>query len=157
MIYGTRALVLGLILALVAPAAVSAGDESTGEGERGAIEAAARDYIDGWYEGDAERIARGLHPDLAKRVVRTLPSGSQIVSGLTYNTMVEYTKSGFGSKSKKPDQVNEVVILDVSPTTASVKTVSHEYIDYLHLAKIGGQWRIINVLWEPNPTSAAKE
>jgi hypothetical protein len=157
MINGKRALILGLIVALGAPAVVRAGDDSNGEGERVAIEAAARDYIDGWYEGDAERIARGLHPDLAKRVVRALPSGTQIVSSLTYHTMVEYTKNGFGSKSKKPDQVNEVVILDVSPTTASVKTISYEYIDYLHLAKIGDQWRIINVLWEPNPTAAAKE
>ena len=157
MIRGKRYLVLGLIVACIAPASASAGDDPGGEGERAAIEAAARDYIDGWYEGDAERIARGLHPDLAKRVVRTLPSGNQIVSSLSYHTMVEYTESGFGSKAKKPDQVNEVLILDVSPSTASVKTVSYEYIDYLHLAKIGGQWRIINVLWEPNPANTAEK
>ncbi len=125
------------------------------ETEIAAIEAAVRDYIDGWYEGDAERMARGLHPDLRKRSFRELPGGGQVVHDLTYATMVAYTKEGFGSRSKKDGQINHVKILDVSPTTASVKTVSPEFIDYLHLAKVDGRWRIVNVLWEPTPEARA--
>jgi hypothetical protein len=34
-----------------------------------AIEQAARDYYEGWFEGDPERLARCLHPKLAKRNV----------------------------------------------------------------------------------------
>jgi hypothetical protein len=63
--------------------------------------------------------------------------------------MVEYTRLGGGTKSHKEGQVNEVIILDVLTETASVKTISPEFIDYIHLAKINGQWRIVNVLWEP--------
>jgi hypothetical protein len=64
--------------------------------------------------------------------------------------MVEYTAMGVGKKSKKEGQVNDVIILDVSPRTASAKSISHQFIDYIHLAKINGQWRIVNVLWEMN-------
>ena len=32
-----------------------------------AIEATVRDYFEGWFDGDAERMERALHPQLAKR------------------------------------------------------------------------------------------
>lgn len=139
----------------LATAGLTASEIPDQKTELVAIEAAVRDYIDGWYEGDAERMARGLHPDLRKRSFRDLPGGGQVVNDLTYSTMVAYTSKGFGARSKKEGQVNAVKILDVSPTTASVKTVSPEFIDYLHLAKTDGQWRIVNVLWEPTPEARA--
>ncbi len=148
--------VLLLAAATLAGAVPAVGGEA-GSSDAAAIEAAARDYIDGWYEGNPERMARALHPDLAKRTVRPLPNGVMLVQSLTYSTMVEYTKAGFGTRSKREGQVNEVKILDASPSMASVKTVSPEFVDYLHLAKINGQWRIVNVLWEPVPAPAATE
>ncbi|WP_309090713.1 nuclear transport factor 2 family protein, partial [Phenylobacterium sp.] len=38
-----------------------------------AVEAVAYDYVDGQLEGDPRRVARSLHPDLAKRAVETNP------------------------------------------------------------------------------------
>ena len=32
-----------------------------------AIRATVSDYIEGWFDGDAERMERALHPELAKR------------------------------------------------------------------------------------------
>ena len=136
-----------LTVGILAALSINAGEGTTDE--RDAIEAAARDYIDGWYEGNAERMARALHPDLAKRTVRALPDGSETLNTLSQSNMVAYTRAGFGKKSKQEGQHNEVIIFDVMSKTASVKTISHEFIDYLHLAKIDGQWRIVNVLWEP--------
>jgi hypothetical protein len=137
------AIVVPVIAPLVAPAAPEAAQESA------LIEKAVRDYIDGWYEGDAERMERALHPDLAKRRVNFLPDGTGVLQTLSADAMIAYTRLGGGKKDRQPDQHNDVVILDVSSHTASVKTVSHQFIDYLHLARIGGQWRIVNVLWEP--------
>ena len=34
------------------------------------ITAAALDYVEGWFDGDADRMRRALHPDLAKRRLR---------------------------------------------------------------------------------------
>jgi hypothetical protein len=35
------------------------------------IKQTALDYIDGWYTGDAARMERAVHPELAKRNVTT--------------------------------------------------------------------------------------
>ncbi len=148
-------LVLLVIATLLAAGVPALAEEAEDAAERAAIEAAARDYIDGWYDGDAERMARGLHPDLRKRSFQALPGGDSVIRDLTYSTMVAYTRAGFGTRSKREGQVNRVTILDVSPTTASVKTVSPEFIDYLHLAKVDGRWRIVNVLWEPTAEALA--
>ena len=34
-----------------------------------AVVAAVLDYFDGWFDGDAARMERTLHPDLAKRAL----------------------------------------------------------------------------------------
>ena len=36
----------------------------------GEITAAALDYVEGWFDGDADRMRRALHPDLVKRRLR---------------------------------------------------------------------------------------
>jgi hypothetical protein len=130
-------------------AAPRAEEEQPATDENVLIEKAIRDYIDGWYEGDAERMARALHPDLTKRRLAPLPNGKEVFNTVSADAMVAYTEMGFGKKSKQEGQKNEVIILDVSPQTAAAKSISHEFIDYIHLAKVDGQWRIINVLWEP--------
>lgn len=150
-----------LLLLLALPGILPAGDaEEPGAGardielEKKLIEKAARDYIDGWYEGNEERMRKALHPDLAKRRVDFLPNDRAVLSTVSADAMVEYTRLGVGKKSYREGQVNEVTILDVSSYTASVKTVSHQFIDYLHLAKMNGEWRIVNVLWEPNKAAS---
>ena len=106
-----------------------------------AIQQVALDYIEGWYEGNAERMERSLHPELVKRVI--LPD--QIVT-LSKKDMVEMTQSGSG-KSFSGAKENTVTILDVFYEIATVKVESAEFIDYLHIGKVGGEWMIINVLW----------
>lgn len=36
----------------------------------------------------------------------------------------------------------------MSSTTASVRVEMSGWIDYMHLAKFGDDWKIVNVLWE---------
>jgi hypothetical protein len=47
----------------------------------------------------------------------------------------------------------EVKLLDVSDRTASVKLIADEWIDYMHLAKLNGEWKIVNVLWQYHDSS----
>jgi len=58
---------LALLLALAGATtpAAPAIDPAT----RAAIEATCLDYVDGQLEGDPARVARSLHPDLAKRAI----------------------------------------------------------------------------------------
>ena len=143
-------IVLTVALVIVAAAATPVPAAESAAADHAAIEACARDYLEGWYDGDAARMERALHPDLAKRTVRQLTDGGgEVLSTLSCSNMIAYTKAGYGTKSKRPDMPIEVIILDVGTATASVKTITPDFVDYLHLARIDGRWWIVNVLWEP--------
>jgi hypothetical protein len=134
-------------------AAMSAAfaQETVSDAEKAAIRQTALDYIEGWYEGDAERMQRALHPDLAKRIVRSNRQGNSRLEQMGATQLVEGTRVGFGKKTSKDKQQKDVTILDVYENAASVKIVAADWIDYLHIAKFDGRWVIVNVLWELKP------
>lgn len=115
--------------------------------ETQAIKQAALDYIEGWYTADAARMEKSLHPELAKRIVFTdKESGRSKLDTMGAMTLVQYTRR---KKAENLDeQQADVTILDVFQNTACVKVVANTWIDYLHIAKFNGEWKIINVLWE---------
>ena len=115
------------------------------------IKQAALDYIEGWYEGNAERMERALHPELAKRIVRTDPKGRSGLGQMGAMTLVQSTRAGGGKTTPKEKQQKDVTVLDIFGNTASAKVVASEWIDYMHLAKWNGRWVIVNVLWEMKP------
>ena len=120
--------------------------------DRAAIESAARDYIEGWYEGSAERMERSLHPELAKRIVRTDPKTAKSrLDQMSALTLVQGTRRGGGKDTPANKRQSDVTILDVYENVASVKVVASDWIDYLHVAKFNGRWVIVNVLWELKP------
>jgi hypothetical protein len=115
-----------------------------------AIKKASLDYIEGWYEGNAERMERALHPDLAKRgVFVDKKTGKIVMRSVGAEDMVKYTKTGTGKSPEKKEKV-KLTILDVYTNTACVKIISPDYVDYLHLARYEDGWAIVNVLWEMN-------
>ncbi len=119
------------------------------------IRAAALDYIEGWYAGSAERMERALHPELAKRIVRTLPNGRNVIEQMSAATLVGYTRLGGGRNTPAERQRKDVRILDVFEGAASARVDAADWVDYLQLARWNGQWRIVNVLWELRPQPAA--
>jgi hypothetical protein len=121
---------------------------TTENAEREAIERACLDYIEGWYDGDGERMRGALHADLAKRKVRALPSGHEIVEHMSADLLAEVTRLGRDKDLPEAQRLREVTILDVFDTIATAKIVSHRFVDYAHLARVNGEWRIVNVLWE---------
>src|SRR5215813_1299159 len=56
------------------PQEAAAKTAGASEADLAAIKQTALDYIEGYYEGNAERMERALHPDLAKRIVYTDPN-----------------------------------------------------------------------------------
>lgn len=116
-----------------------------------AIKQTALDYIEGWYEGNAERMEKALHPELAKRIVRTNKEGQSQFSQMSAMTLVLGTRRGGGKTTPKEKQQKDVTILDVFENAASVKVIASDWVDYLHMAKFGGRWVIVNVLWELKP------
>lgn len=121
--------------------------------DRAAIKQTALDYIEGWYEGDAERMERALHPDLAKRIVRVNPDNKNFsrLDQMSALALVQGVKRGGGKQTPKDKQQKDITILDAYENAASVKIVASDWIDYLHIGKFNGRWVIINVLWELKP------
>lgn len=124
---------------------------SVSERDKAAIKQTALDYIEGWYEGNAERMERALHPELAKRIVHTNPEGKSRLDQMSAMSLVLGTRRGFGKQTPKENQQKDVTILDVYENAASVKIVASDWIDYLHMARSNGRWVIVNVLWELKP------
>lgn len=110
--------------------------------EVAAIEAAARDYIEGWYTGDVERMDRALHADLVKRIQSGEEPGS--FRQVTKERMLQLTADGGGDS---PDAENEIEVFAISDGIATARTISPEYVDYLHLVETPGGWKIANVLF----------
>jgi len=115
------------------------------------IKQTALDYIEGWYEGNAERMERALHPELAKRIVRTDDRGRYNLGQMGAMTLVQYTRAGGGKNTPKDKQQKDVTVLDIFGNAASAKVIASEWVDYLQLAKWNGRWVIVNVLWELKP------
>ena len=137
-----------LPLLLIALASTASAQSPT---DTAAIKQAALDYIEGWYEGSSERMERAVHPELAKRIVRTNAEGRSRLDQMGAMTLVNGTRGGGGKDTPKDRQEKQVTILDVYENAASVKVVASDWIDYLHMAKFNGRWVIVNVLWELKP------
>jgi hypothetical protein len=141
------------VVAIVAAAVATAQTpDATSAKEHDAIRTAVLDYPLGWYAGDGDRMKRRLHPALAKRAF--LPSRETkkpALREMTAEELVSATASGRGTNTPPDQRRAEVVVLDVFENVASVKIIMQEWIDYAHVAKIDGEWKIVNVLWEPTP------
>jgi hypothetical protein len=114
-----------------------------------ALRATALDYVEGWYTRDAARMERAVHPELAKRIVQSDQNGRSRLGQQSAMTLVAGTRN---ADPTPPDQqIKTIKILDIFGNSASVRADMSGWIDYMHLAKWNGQWRIVNVLWELKP------
>lgn len=141
-----------MFLAIILLAGVSGLQAQTtvSDADKEAIKQTALDYIEGWYEGNAERMERALHPELAKRIVFTKDGRSRLDS-MSAMTLVQNVKRGGGKNTPKEKQQKDVTILDVFENAACVKVVASDWVDFLQIARSNGRWVIVNVLWELKP------
>jgi hypothetical protein len=112
-----------------------------------AVVQAALDYFEGWFEGDAARVERALHPELAKRSIGQLSSDSGRLETITRQQMLEDTASGEGRRRDPGDRRIEVDVEHMSGTIANVTVRSAVYVEYLQLVHTRDGWRIVNALW----------
>jgi len=142
---GAPFVVIALAMSARLAAAQSAADSA-------AVRATAMDYIEGWYAGDAARMERALHPELAKRVVTTdSKTGRSQLESIGAMTLVLRTRAGGGMHTPVERQQKDFRILDMSANAAVAKIIASDWVDYLELAKWNGRWVIVNVLWEYKP------
>ncbi len=114
-----------------------------------AINATIADYYLGWYDGDGERMARALHPDLAKRGWHAIRADAPRVDPDTFTTMVEMAGAGRGRRAAEAGREFRAEINDVYGDVAAAVVHAVPFIDYLHLVRTADGWRILNALWCP--------
>lgn len=137
-----------LALLVIATASAFAIDPA----DKTAVHNAAKDYIDALYEAKPELIERSVHPKLAKTGFWRNDQGVYKQGQMTYEQL--YKLAGNWKHDEKKDlskSPREVVVLEVLDQTASAKVIADWGIDYMHLAKFDGQWKIINILWQSPP------
>ena len=149
-----RKLVASLLVAAFAVSIVifSTGMNGSDNAERKAVERAVLDYCEAAYDMRPELFERSVHPEVhkfgfhrrsAEQEYRKIP--------MTYSQLLELAKvwnrdGKFGSDAPK-----KVEVYDVLDKIASAKLIGAWGIDYMHLAKYDGKWKIVQVLWQSHP------
>ena len=143
-----RVMLISFALAmLAAPSAAQTAADSAG------VRATALDYIEGWWTGNADRMSRAVHPRLAKRFVFREDNGESGFGHTTADGLVDSTRKGRGTGLPAEKRRADLTVLDIYGDIATVKLSSTGLVDYLHLVRWNGDWKIVNVLWAPGPES----
>lgn len=110
--------------------------------DRSAIEAAAKLYLDGLYEGDTDKLASVFHPTSALTY-----EADGAISILPREEWLKAVKERASPRSQGLSRHDEILVIDQSsPTTAFVKLKCaippRFFTDYLSFLKIDGRWQV---------------
>jgi hypothetical protein len=122
------------------------------------IKQAVLNYIESQHKPNPKQMEQALHPRMVKRTFwKDKETGKDYVRETSTESMVILAES-YNKKNDKFPAVpkKEVKFLDISDKTASVKLIADEWIDYMHIVKLNGAWKIINVLWQYNDSERHK-
>jgi len=144
-----RPFAAALIALLFVPSSTASAQS---EADRTAVRRAALDYVEALYEADTSLVVRSVHPALTKYGY-SMRSGTYRGAPMTYDELKQLAlRWNRDARRVDPETgVKEVVVFDVLDKTASAKIVAHWGVDYMHLAKVDGQWLIRNILWQSPP------
>ena len=117
--------------------------------DRKAVERAVLDYAEAIYEVKPELVDRSVHRELAKRGFIRGQDGTYREAPMSFaqlRTLAERwnAQGRVNAKTARKD----VVVLDLLDQTASAKLTASWGVDYLHLGKYDGEWKIVNILWQ---------
>jgi hypothetical protein len=110
--------------------------------DRAEIEAVIHTYLDGLYEGDADKLASAFHPTSAL----TYENEGQ-VAVMPRDEWLAAVRARPSPASKALPRHDEILSVDQSsPTTAFVKLKCaippRFFVDYLNLLKVDGRWQV---------------
>lgn len=139
-----------------APAPPTPPARMTLAADSAAVRQAALDYIEGWYTGDAARMARAVHPELVKRIVVGDSTGARWLGNMGASSLIFATRAGRGTDVPPERRRHDITILDLYGDMASVRVTSAKLVDYMQLGRFEEGWRIVNVLWDLRAESTPK-
>ncbi len=125
--------------------------EDVPEADPEAIHQTILDYMESWYSYEHDRLERAFHPALVKRGFYPHgQSGNIVISVSPVSRMIENLRAASMKKKPRPKEqwVADITIYDVYQGIATAKSVGDGWVDYLHLADVNGEWKIINIFYD---------
>ncbi len=112
------------------------------ESDLEAINQVALDYLEGYVSGDAERHLGSYHPEAIKR--RYSMGADGVVGIITLSPQIMADDAAL----QTPQEVEAVIIIDaVFNDIASVRVYSPRWVDFLHVVKARGSWKLLHATW----------
>jgi hypothetical protein len=118
----------------------------TAEGEA-EVRRIVADYYGAWFDVDPERMARVLHPQLAKRGWVPDERGDRLIDVDTTESMVGWTRAGVGRRDDPAERAIDIRVVEVYDDIATALVHTLRYIETLQLVRTTDGWRILNALW----------
>lgn len=110
------------------------------------------DYVEAIEQGKPALIEGSVDPDLHKfGYSRSSSGGGYRKIPMTYEQLVNLASTIVEDGYVPDAPEHSIEVFDVLDKTASVKLTAFWGIDYMHLAKIDGEWKIVQVIWQSAP------
>ena len=121
--------------------------------DRRAVYDASMDYIDAFYKSEPFRIERSVYPEVIRRGFywKGIDSTYSDMRTMSYAQMVQFAKDWNKTNWLPATAVKKVDVLDVQDKTATSKITVYWGTEYLQLALIDKNWKIINIVWQSIP------
>jgi hypothetical protein len=117
--------------------------------EHVAVTRALLDYVEAIELAKPELIERSVHPDLNKfGFSKSRDSGEYRRIPMTYDRLVEISEEFLEKGYVPANPAHSVEVFEVLDKTASAKLTAFWGVDYMHLVKNDGKWKIVQVLWQ---------
>ncbi len=142
-----------LILAVLGSCVFNISEaQENGKTDNELVLAAVEDYVLGLYDVAPDRIARSVDTSLHKIGYYDYKDEAYNHVPMTYQQLYDLA----GTWNQKGDQANSesprlIEIYEVHNKTASAKLTAQWGIDFMHLSKVDGTWKIMNIMWQSDP------
>jgi hypothetical protein len=131
-----------ITLAMLVYGASASAQSAAKPEDSSAVQATVRNYIEGYYRGDASRMQSSLDAHYLKHMIH----GSIPIREKTGAQMIEEVRSHGAADFPEAQKTEQISVLDISGNIASAKLVTPHWVDYMTLSKTGGNWKILSVV-----------
>ncbi|MBP1634150.1 MAG: hypothetical protein H6Q10_724 [Acidobacteria bacterium] len=115
--------------------------------DKASVAAVARDYLTALAAKNGQAVLEALHPAATFRVAGPAPAAPRlIVQDALPDTVAEVVNTGRMPLPEDAGGSGTVAVLDAYENIATVKIAAGPFLQYAHLAKLDGRWRIVNAL-----------
>ena len=124
------------------------------DNDQALVQSAIEDYVNALYTVNPSLIERSVDTTLRKIGYWYDSESNEYKDNLPMTYQQLYDLAGSWNKDGKQvtdESPKEIVIYEVNDKTATGKLTAEWGIDLFHLAKVNGQWKIMNIIWQSAP------